>query len=348
MRLSERLKHEAKRILSGVMGERKQSPSGVILMYHRIGCGNPDPWELFVSKENFRQQLDILKGSFQVHLLSDLDFVLQDKKKGKRNVFITFDDGCSDNFETAFPLLRECALPATFFIPTGGLNGQTVFWWEILDYIFWKKDRLPERIELGSGKNKFDKVLTPEMQMREPDQESAWSANRDPAPTPRCGLYLEISNWIRIQGPHEQKKIAGQMIGLYGDDDLQQDNFFKKMSLEQIAFLSKNEFEIGGHTIHHPSLKFHDYPLQQEEIEGNLLLLKEITGKDIVSFAYPHGEYNENTLAIMEACGINYACTTDCGAVYTKTNKLALPRMLVENMNGSIFKGKLESLFIPS
>lgn len=45
----------------------------------------------------------------------------------KRPLVITFDDGYMDNYEEAFPVLKEFGFPATFFI-ISGLAGQTNRW----------------------------------------------------------------------------------------------------------------------------------------------------------------------------------------------------------------------------
>lgn len=345
MEIAGKIKHRVKRVVKRII-RKTASASGVILMYHRIGNRKMDPWEIFVSEENFRAQLKLLKKSFNVYLLSDMTSILNREKGRRGNVFITFDDGCSDNFETALPLLDKYALPATFFIPTGILNGQSVFWWEALDSLFWNKTRLPEIIELGSEANRFSRILSPEIQKGNATEELGWSANREPAPSLKCQLYLDICNWIRVQNPEEQQTITNQLMLLSGEE-ASANNFFNKMSSEQINKLSKNNFEIGGHTIRHPALKYHNYPLQQEEIKGCKSKLEKITGKAVVSFAYPHGEYNGDTIHILNECGITYACTTDWGAIYPETDKLTLPRMLVRDTDLKFFRKQLDYLFNP-
>lgn len=338
-RLKYTIYQKAKRIIY-----KKPSPDGVILMYHRIGSRQTDPWEIFVSEENFRQHLEWLTRSYQVHPLSELDLVIPKKDKPQKHVFITFDDGCFDNFDVAVPLLNEFHLPATFFIPTGILTGQTIFWWEMLDQLFWGKEALPECINLSSGKKTFIKKVLPSMRKRDPLVENKWSANREPAPSDRCQLYLDICKWIRECTSKEQMMITDQLIKLY-EDNVQDNLYFKKMSSKEIALLAEKKFDIGGHTVHHPSLKFHDYNLQKKEIISCKSVLEEVTGKKVVSFAYPHGEYNEDTFNIIKEAGIKYACTTDWGAIDQVTERLLLPRMLVRNTGVAFFKKQLDYLF---
>jgi len=86
-------------------------PQGArILCYHRVRDGAAD--YLSVTTDRFRQQMRSLKdGGFQVVPLEE---ILSGKADG-RSVAITFDDGWRDNFENAFPALKEFGLTATIF-----------------------------------------------------------------------------------------------------------------------------------------------------------------------------------------------------------------------------------------
>src|SRR5258706_16383338 len=49
-----------------------------------------------------------------------------------RTLAITFDDGYEDNYLNAFPVLERYGLPATIFLPTGGVDSRQPLWFEQL------------------------------------------------------------------------------------------------------------------------------------------------------------------------------------------------------------------------
>ena len=90
-----------------------------ILLYHQIakedGCTTP---------EKFREDMEALKNAgFNTIFLSDLyEYVKNDKKLPKKPVVITFDDGYYNNFEYAYPILKELDMKSEISI-IGGLVG---------------------------------------------------------------------------------------------------------------------------------------------------------------------------------------------------------------------------------
>jgi len=111
-------------------------------VYHRVGYTTDN---FTVTPERFANDLQTLQRwgystipLEQVQLFLDgRDIELPDKP-----ILITFDDGYRDNFENAYPILKQCGMVATFFI--------------ITDYL-WLADRLnPERIvEMAQGGMSF-------------------------------------------------------------------------------------------------------------------------------------------------------------------------------------------------
>src|SRR5215213_3511763 len=89
------------------------SSKAMVLMYHRIADVPYDPWQLCVTPENFDEQLAYFKKHFNVISLSEFVNDLANRRVKKNTVCITFDDGYTDNFLEAKPLLEKHNCPAT-------------------------------------------------------------------------------------------------------------------------------------------------------------------------------------------------------------------------------------------
>ncbi len=95
-----------------------------ILMYHYISVPPPDAdkyrLDLSVTPDNFAAQLHYLatNGYHPVRLVDLADYLLNGTALPDKPIVLTFDDGYSDVYENAFPLLRAYKFPATFFIIT--------------------------------------------------------------------------------------------------------------------------------------------------------------------------------------------------------------------------------------
>lgn len=80
---------------------------------------------------------------------------------------------------------------------------------------------------------------------------------------------------------------------------------------KEIKQLADMGMEIGGHTISHPmDMKLLSKGEAFAEIKGNRSWLQEITDQAVLSFAYPRGRYNEETIECVKQAGFEDARTT--------------------------------------
>jgi len=101
-----------------------------ILMYHYLSEPPPDAdvyrRDLSVSPTLFAEHLDrmLAEGYVTVNLYQVIDALQRGVPLPDRPVVITFDDGYRDNYENAFPLLRERGMVATIFVITDFIDEQ--------------------------------------------------------------------------------------------------------------------------------------------------------------------------------------------------------------------------------
>jgi len=92
----------------------------VVLMYHRINDAL-EPGEWVVPVARFREQMSYLRNHSQVITLGDSLKGHQSPVTShqKRHILVTLDDGYRDNYQNAFPVLKELGISATVFLTTG-------------------------------------------------------------------------------------------------------------------------------------------------------------------------------------------------------------------------------------
>ncbi|GAB2638661.1 polysaccharide deacetylase family protein [Vibrio panuliri] len=118
------------------------------------------------------------------------------------------------------------------------------------------------------------------------------------------------------------------------------------MNIEELKALTQSgHIEIGGHTMTHPHLNSLSYEQQKQEIAENKSLLEQVTGKPLVSFAYPYGSLDHNSKQLAQKLGYQFAVATNSGplaahqdlyqirriAIFPKTTVFGLWRKIVGN-----------------
>ncbi|MFQ5685694.1 MAG: polysaccharide deacetylase family protein [Candidatus Scalindua sp.] len=92
-----------------------------ILTYHSIS--NEIAPDETVTPEDFEKQLQYIEENYKVISLEKaIEFLQTDIEKASSSIVITFDDGYSDNYYNAYPLLKKHNFPATIFLISSFIN----------------------------------------------------------------------------------------------------------------------------------------------------------------------------------------------------------------------------------
>ncbi|MGD9781501.1 MAG: polysaccharide deacetylase family protein [Kiritimatiellia bacterium] len=113
---------------------RRHAGRLVVLTFHRVRPGGEGPEQramrtLDVAVPDFRRILARMKEDYEPVALRD--WIGCEAPPARASFAVTFDDGWADNYEHAFPVLRELGLPATIFLATGAVEDRTPFWWQM-------------------------------------------------------------------------------------------------------------------------------------------------------------------------------------------------------------------------
>lgn len=320
------------------------APRALVLMYHRVAQVTADPWDLAVTKENFGQHLASLKSN--VIPLSELIGQLREGRIKKNAVCITFDDGYTDNYMTAAPVLEKYNCPATFFIAAGYINRKEMFWWDTLSAIFLRKPQLPPELSISINEKSFHFILEDNGRISAP-QLAAHEKWRWPArpTTQRCKIYLDLWQAIRDSSKDEIDSILKALIKWSGFSHKYTADI-APMNTEQLSQLSANKlFSLGVHTMSHPALGQHGRHVQEEELLSCRKYLQQHFSNYTDAVAYPYGHYNPDTLSIMKSASFLAGFTTQERPVRLSTDIYQIGRMKVNNVMGEEFVKQISAWF---
>lgn len=273
-----------------------------ILSYHRVlAADNP-----FLDQEptvsTFRWQMELLAECFNVLPLHVAVDMLAKDRMPPRAVCITFDDGYRSFHELALPILKNLGLPATVFISSGYIN-QTNMW---NDRIIEAMKALPvtqlDLQEIGMGRYAFESV-----------------GERKRA------INLVIDG-LKYRSPEARNQLTQRIEHL----SMHKDVSGLMLTPEMVLDLSREDIEIGGHTISHPILSSLDDESAYREMEVGKRQLEEIIGKSVRMFAYPNGkfgiDFDNRHVRMAKDIGFTSAFTTSVGPATARHDLHLLPR----------------------
>lgn len=324
----------------GLLNKIKNRFTGnaVVLMYHRIGTVPVDPWELAVSEANFESHLKILRGHFNVVPVREVLDQVASNRVTKKSICITFDDGYTDNYSLAAPLLKQYGCPATFFIATGFIDSKKMFWWDVLTAIFLETFQLPENLQIGKLRFRLDNKGAMNEEQFNTHKKWKWPA---PSPTQRCEVYLAVWEHIKPLNTDEISAVIDSLVQWSGIK-IKTEGDALPMSNEQLSQMSSdNLFSLGVHTVNHPALGFQTGAVQRAELTQSKQYLSNHFDTYLNAVAYPYGNYNEQTLGVIKDERFDAGFTTEEKKVKSASEVYELGRFKVNDWTGAEFKDQL-------
>lgn len=266
------------------------SPQLLILMYHRIlPCDDArallEEPGMMVTPDSFRMHINILKENFELIQLSDW---ITRKKSGdsmpNHACAITFDDGWADNYEFAFPILKESKTPATIFLVSNMVGTNKKFW--------------PERLA------QIVSTITQDHPSQYSNPELDWVMS----------LVKRYNLSTRPPSPDELSElIASTKLLSDAEINLRIDKIEHALNLspsngkpsilnwQQISEMNESGLvELGSHSCNHTRLY---KPVDLQTLENEIIMSKQqienIAKCDVKTFCFPNGDYTPEALELV-------------------------------------------------
>ncbi len=257
--------------------------------------------------------------------LTDLVESIKDGSLPDRSVAITFDDGYSDNLTHALPVLESVSVPATIFVTTNYVDSDREPWWDEMKHFLLGPLCVPSQlsIQLTDGDYSWPTVTAEDRLVAHHALENLMR----PLPAAVNDQILDyLATWA---GSHRKLRPA-----------------YRTVTTPQLTKLAEHPLiELGAHTITHPILPTLSLEAQFNEIIGSRYKLEKMIHQPVRSFAYPNGDFTEQTRKLVDAAGFRAACTTISGRIEPGDDLFRLRRCAVNDWNIALFKKNLEAFF---
>ncbi len=235
---------------------------------------------------------DFLKYASQHCEFANLQHGPEWKPDGKLKLAVTFDDGWSDNAESAYPLAFQYHVPLVIFIVPEKTGTALPFW--------------PERAAAA-----LDRVPTAHPAQRRTDF---------------IRRSIEELKALRV---NERESRINQLLGPGGALESSA-TVDKTMTWEQIAELHAGGVTFGSHTSTHEILTMVPAAQAQQEIACSREAIQQKLGGSCHLFSYPNGDYSEQVRELVAQAGYKFAFLNQEPGVWTRDcDPFLIPRVNV-------------------
>ena len=279
----------------------RRRPVLIVFTYHRIAeTGNDQFYDPVISASPgaFRVQMKWLHDRIRILTLEELDARVQNGGSWKEPaVFVTFDDGYRDNFDTAIPILREFKVPATFFIPTEFFESARLPWWDYVAFVIKKTE-------------------TRQLNLKRCQRGSGWPILIDLNRVSRHAAVMIIVRAFLDETIADERWFLEQLAleaGVEVDEaSLNRLLFMSWDQARQLANLGAG-LTIGSHAHSHNKLANLTNLLQRCELLLSKQILERRLGREVQALAYPYGwagTYNTTTKSMASETGYRLGFTS--------------------------------------
>ena len=262
-----------------------------ILLYHGVtntpGRGIQNYSGKHILENNFADQMRHLRDSCTI---LSIDQVVALHQRGdpypERAVVVSFDDGFENNYTVAAPILDKFGIPAVFYISSGIVNTDLMFWVDQIEDCINITDKAKIEVNLGHS------VLLPVVSVSE-----------------KIEAVEIIKGYCKRSCVLEKERVIAELIAITDvlpavDHALD----YRKITWAQLREMARNPlFTIGGHSLYHDILSELPPKRMRDDIRLSIDLLGHQLARPVAHYSYPEGQanhFNEEVIKCLRENGI--------------------------------------------
>jgi peptidoglycan/xylan/chitin deacetylase (PgdA/CDA1 family) len=277
-----------------------QATSPFIVCYHRVvedferSAVGTIP-SMLISSRMLERQLDWMAKRFDIMSLDELGAHLESGRTFQRRpAAVTFDDGYSDVYRYAYPILRRKGIPAAFFVVTGLVDTGRP---QLFDRLYLLLRILQKRgAPLGLT---LARVLE--------------SMGADAAELKK--LYSLADDPFRVMTAlltaFQRRQLETAITELENEVSLKTDllDEMAPLSWEMIQTMHRGGMTIGSHTKSHLLLTAERLETARRELKESKQVLETHLDTPVRHFAYPDGRFNPAAVEAVRQTGYAFGYT---------------------------------------
>jgi peptidoglycan/xylan/chitin deacetylase (PgdA/CDA1 family) len=248
---------------------------------------------MLVSTAMLERHLDWLSKRFSFVSLDDIALHLETGRQFRQpSAAITFDDGYSDVYHHAFPLLKRKGIPAAFFIVSGlvGTEGVQIFdrFYSLLRLLQKKGVPLGKTIAGALRANGFDATPIEGIKSDEDEPFSLMTIALNAIPQPQLAPALASLEQCVVLPADELSEMGA-------------------LTWDMVQAMHRGGMIIGSHTASHCLLPTETIERARWELMSSKQTLEAKLGVPVNHFAYPDGRFNAAVVQAVDSAGYRFA-----------------------------------------
>lgn len=290
------------------------------VMFHHFYDKEHPKGQGAISGEEFEQILDWLSNYY---LINDAHVYLEkvlNNNLHKTDICLSFDDALLCQYDVALPILKKKAIKAFFFVYSSPFGGDPDYL-EIFRYF---------RTVAFEDMDDFYNCFFSEF------KQSGFASNpnfENTIPTDYLDDFSfysfndKLFRFLRdeVLKPNRYKKLMMEIMNKK-EFNIKEVKNTLWLSNKHLKEIESDGHIIGLHSNSHPTkIDDLDIQAQKEEYKKNANHLKSILDQEIISMSHPCGNYDSNTLKILQDLGIKIGFRSNTSIKEIKSN-LEIPR----------------------
>ncbi len=275
-----------------------------ILTYHRVvsdqmvrdDCIQPG---MYVRGQSFEAHIAYLRKRFDIISLDELlDLWRTNRLKSHRSYcVITFDDGWSDNYQFAFPVLMKYRIPATIFLATDFIGTARWFW---PDQMIFLLEKAREHTSKAADRKAVSTVLAETIGVTLSAADGVFYHAKSGDPIDPDAI-IEFCKGVEVDSVSQIIDRLSRALHM----DLPTHRLL--LNWDEVREMSGKGVTFGSHSCSHRIMTL--IPLDEvrtELIDSQQALLQQGI-KPVPVFCYPNGNFNQDIQALVRECGYHAA-----------------------------------------